>query len=175
MLVTKTSVHLLLLRSPLSDFTTHYGPTSWKVCPGKFEWSRVIFHGSCSLSLIAVDEKMLRKLFFSHLSRGSYSTRFQMLPDVSHGKLNFCIFNCVSALCGFFFIALTPRLFFFSFRFFCQHFANIPEVGGHALHYGQDPSAWGPPSAALCRLGVNVFQMAVTPSCYCSATGAVDL
>lgn len=104
MLVTKTSVHLLLLRSPLSDFTTHYGSTSRKVCPGKFEWSRVIFHGPCSLSLSAVDEKMLRKLFFSHLSQGSYSTHasgcFQTFPM---GKLHFCIFNCVSALYFFFF------------------------------------------------------------------------
>lgn len=101
------------------------------------------------------------------------------LPDASR---RFPWENCISAFLTvsllsifffFFFVALTPRVFFSSFRFFCQHFANIPEVRGHALHYGQDPSAWGPPSAALCRLRVNVFQMAVTSSSYCSATGAV--
>lgn len=42
-----------------------------------------------------------------------------------------------------------------SFRFICQHSTNIPEVRGHALHYGQDPCPWGSPSSVLHRLGVS--------------------
>lgn len=66
---------------------------------------------------------------------------------------------------------------FFSlfFRFFCQHFANIPKVGGHALYYGQDPSTWSPPSTAFCRLRVSFSQMVITSSCYCCAILALDL
>lgn len=46
-----------------------------------------------------------------------------------------------------------------AFRFICKHSANIPEVRGHALYYGQDPCAWSSSGAAVHRLRVNHFRL----------------
>lgn len=48
-----------------------------------------------------------------------------------------------------------PPPFLLSFRVICQHFANIPEVRGHAFHHGQDPSPWSSSSTVLYMLRVK--------------------
>lgn len=50
----------------------------------------------------------------------------------------------------------------FSFRFICEHSTNIPEVRGHAFHYGKDPCPWGSPSSALHRIWVSSSQIPQT-------------
>lgn len=48
-----------------------------------------------------------------------------------------------------------PPPFSLSLRVICQHFANIPEVRGHAFHHGQDPSTWSSSSTVLYMLRVK--------------------